>query len=159
MKITLRKIHEDAVLPEAGTRWSVGYDLAVCEDSVVPYGGHALLRTGLELASVNPMDSGGRVLTELQIRPRSSLFPKWGLIIPNSPGTVDSDYRGELLLSTLHIPTYGSLRNDTKIVIPAGTRLAQLVVAAAYIPYYQFALEGETVMETARGAGGFGSTG
>ena len=84
---------------------------------------------------------------EAQIRPRSS-FGVRGIIMPNSPGTIDTDYRGEVsvLLTTL---------NDEKVEIKAGERIAQMVISKVYSPSIVF----DKVDETFRGENGFGSTG
>jgi dUTP pyrophosphatase len=87
--------------------------------------------------------------TEMQIRPRSGLALKHGFIIPNSPGTVDEDYRGCLMAGLLYF-------GKRPYTIHHGDRIAQAVIAdiRRYAP-----VEAEDLSETARGAGGFGSTG
>ncbi len=167
MKLVFKRLHSDATLPTRATPGSVGYDLAVCQDVVVPWNGHALLSTGVALARAVVADSYAdwTKAHELQLRPRSSLFPKWRLIIPNSPGTIDPDYRGEIRVSVLHVPTAdteitwapGSVQRA--VVIPAGTKVAQLVVAAAYLPEPGWAAEHDLGDPSERGVGGFGSTG
>jgi dUTP pyrophosphatase len=172
LKLTFKRLHPNATLPTRATAGSVGYDLAVSEDCVVPWNGHALLPTGIALhgIAVTEPASWGKVF-ELQLRPRSSLFPKWGLLIPNSPGTIDSDYRGEIKISVLHNhPEEGEIPPTTVwhrgdrgdkigIAIPAGTKIAQLVVAVPPLPEIQWAAEHESGDPSERGDGGFGSTG
>lgn len=101
----------------------------------------ALIPTGLALA----IPPGW----EAQIRPRSGLALRHGLTIPNSPGTIDSDYRGPLGVILLNL-------GDAPVTIRHGDRIAQMVVAPA--PQVRFDLV-EALEETARGQGGFGSTG
>ncbi|MFW2351458.1 dUTP diphosphatase, partial [Qipengyuania sp.] len=86
---------------------------------------------------------------EIQVRPRSGLALKHGITVPNTPGTIDSDYRGELKVILIN-------HGADPFAIARGDRVAQLVLA----PVTQAAWEAvETLDETARGAGGFGSTG
>jgi len=86
---------------------------------------------------------------EMQVRPRSGLALKHGITLPNAPGTIDADYRGELKII---------LQNGGKepVTIHRGERIAQLVFARHESPEL---MESESLGETARGAGGFGSTG
>jgi dUTP pyrophosphatase len=87
--------------------------------------------------------------TEMQIRPRSGLALRHGLIVPNSPGTVDADYRGEVMVGLMYLRREG-------FVIHHGDRIAQAVIAdIRRLPV----VEAERLSETGRGAGGFGSTG
>ncbi|EAQ26337.1 MULTISPECIES: dUTP diphosphatase [unclassified Roseovarius] len=104
-------------------------------------GARVLVPTGLRLAV--PMGY------EVQVRPRSGLALKHGITLPNSPGTIDSDYRGPLGVIVMNAGTEG-------FEITHGMRIAQMVVAP--VAQARFTLV-ETLDETARGAGGFGSTG
>ena len=135
----------DLPLPAYETTGSAGMDLraAVAEDQPLTLapGARALVPTGLKIA----LQPG----YEAQVRPRSGLALKHGLTCLNSPGTIDSDYRGEIgvILANLGAEPF---------VVRRGERIAQLVIAA----YAQAMLEEVTALdETARGAGGFGSTG
>ncbi|MCB1332692.1 MAG: dUTP diphosphatase [Roseivivax sp.] len=104
-------------------------------------GARALVPTGLTLEIPKGY--------EVQVRPRSGLALKHGITLPNSPGTIDSDYRGELGVIVMNA-------GDAPFEIAHGDRIAQMVVA----PVVQAAFEiAETLQTTARGAGGFGSTG
>lgn len=104
-------------------------------------GDRALVPTGLRLAIPQGF--------EVQVRPRSGLALKHGLTVPNSPGTIDSDYRGPLGVILLNA-------GDAEFHIAHGERIAQMVVA----PVIQARLTlTDTLDETARGSGGFGSTG
>lgn len=130
-------------LPTYATAGAAGLDLvaAVAEPVTLPPGGRALVPTGL-IVAVPPG-------FELQVRPRSGLALRHGLIVPNSPGTIDSDYRGEVQVILLNA-------GEAPFTVARGMRIAQAVLA----PVTRLAWrEVETVDETARGAGGFGSSG
>ncbi len=130
-------------LPAYATDQAAGMDLlaAVSADVVVPAGGRALIPTGIAIAL--PPDY------ELQIRPRSGLALKNGITLPNTPGTIDADYRGEIGVILLNT-------SDQAFTVSRGMRIAQAVLA----PVLRVAwAEVETLDDTARGTGGFGSTG
>lgn len=147
MKIEIARLpHSDGIeLPAYGTEGAAGMDLraAVPADAplVIAPGQRALVPTGLTIA-VPPG-------YEAQVRPRSGLALKFGVTCLNSPGTIDSDYRGEvgvILANTGAEP----------FTINRGDRIAQMVIAA----YEKIAwAEVSTLSETQRGQGGFGSTG
>jgi len=130
-------------LPSPATAGSAGVDLsaAVEKDLLIPPGGRALVPTGFAIALPEGF--------EAQVRPRSGLALRHGLTLPNAPGTIDSDYRGEIqviLLNAGHEP----------FRVRRGDRIAQLVVA----PVTRVAFEEvEQLAGTGRGAGGFGHTG
>lgn len=131
--------------PAYETDGSAGMDLraAVPEDQPITLapGGRALVPTGLKIA----LETG----FEAQVRPRSGLALKHGVTCLNSPGTIDSDYRGEVGVILANL-------GSEAFVVRRGERIAQMVIArferAAWI-------EADSLDETARGAGGFGSTG
>ena len=128
-------------LPEYATQGSSGVDLRASEDHIIKSGERALVATGIRLA----IPAG----YEVQVRPRSGLALKHGIIIPNAPGTIDSDYRGEVKVILMNLG-----RED--FIIKAGDRIAQMVLA----PVAKISWEERAELEeTARGAGGFGSTG
>ncbi|MBU6395320.1 MAG: dUTP diphosphatase [Sphingomonadales bacterium] len=133
--------NDDLPLPAYATTGAAGMDVVSAEDvEIVPGARHAVA-TGLAMA----IPAG----FEIQVRPRSGLALKHGVTVPNTPGTIDSDYRGELkvIMINLGAETFSIRRGD---------RVAQLVLA----PVTQASwLEVEELDETARGAGGFGSTG
>lgn len=135
----------DLGLPLYATAGAAGADLrANLPDRgtvTLAAGARALIPTGLRLAIPEGF--------EVQIRPRSGLALKHGITLPNSPGTIDSDYRGPLGVIVMNA-------GDEAFVISHGDRIAQMVVAP--VIRAKFALA-ETLDETARGAGGFGSTG
>lgn len=136
---------EGLALPAYETTGSAGLDLraAVPEDAPVTLdpGQRALVPTGLKIA----LDHG----FEAQVRPRSGLALKHGLTCLNSPGTIDSDYRGEVGVILIN-------HGNEPFVIRRGERIAQMVIAAHA---QAMITEVETLDDTARGTGGFGSTG
>ena len=130
-------------LPEYETLQSAGMDLPAAIDSPMTLspGEHAMLPTGLAIAL-----PGGY---EAQIRPRSGLAARNGVTVLNTPGTIDADYRGELKVILINLGT-------EPFEIERGMRIAQMVIA----PVTQGKLtEVDDLSDTARGAGGFGSTG
>lgn len=136
---------EGLALPAYETTGSAGMDLraAVAEDAPVTLepGARALVPTGLKIA----LEPG----FEAQVRPRSGLALKHGITCLNTPGTIDSDYRGEVGVILVNL-------GQEPFVIRRGERIAQMVIAR----HEQAAIaEVDSLDETARGAGGFGSTG
>jgi dUTP pyrophosphatase len=131
--------------PEYQTPGASGFDLraAIPEDEPVHLypGDGALIPTGLAIS----VPAG----YELQIRPRSGLAYQYGVIVLNSPGTIDSDYRGEIKV------LLANLGNDA-VAIEAGQRIAQAVLCPVLSAKF---VEVESLDDTERGAGGFGSTG
>ena len=135
----------DLPLPAYETGGSAGMDLraAVAEDAPLTLapGARALVPTGLKIA----LEIG----YEAQVRPRSGLALKHGLTCLNSPGTIDSDYRGEVGVILIN-------HGQEPFVIKRGERIAQMVIAR----HAQAVIaEVDSLDETVRGAGGFGSTG
>ncbi len=114
---------------------------AVAEPVVVKPGRRVLVPTGFAIA----LPAG----FELQMRPRSGLALKHGIVLPNSPGTIDEDYRGELQIIVMNA-------GDEPFTITRGMRIGQGVVAPVVRAQW---VEVEVLPETARGVGGFGSTG
>ncbi|MFL7792092.1 MAG: dUTP diphosphatase [Anaerolineae bacterium] len=136
--------HADGLpLPAYATPGSAGMDLcaAVEEPLVLEPGKRALVPTGLRIA----LPEG----YEAQIRPRSGLAIKDGITVSNAPGTVDSDYRGEVKVGLVNL-------SDEAYTIRRGDRIAQMVVAPVTRVAWQPV---PSLDETERGAGGFGSTG
>lgn len=134
---------EGLPLPAYATDGAAGMDLlaAVTAPLVIPPGGRALVPTGLRIA----LPQGH----ELQVRPRSGLALKSGIVLPNSPGTIDEDYRGELGVIMLNAGT-------EPFTVERGMRIAQAVLAPVTRAAWQ---EVADLPDTDRGAGGFGSTG
>jgi dUTP pyrophosphatase len=130
-------------LPDYATPGAAGLDLlaAIAAPVTLAPGARALIPTGLAMQLPDGY--------EAQIRPRSGLALKHGLTVLNAPGTVDSDYRGELSVLLVNL-------GEGPVTLSRGERIAQLVVA----PVQRIAWrEEESLSETARGAGGYGSTG
>ncbi len=134
---------ENMTLPAYATEHAAGMDLcaAVSTDVVLVPGERKLIPTGISIA----LPEG----YEAQVRPRSGLALKNGVTVLNSPGTIDADYRGEIQVILANL-------GEETFTVARGMRIAQMVVA----PYSRVAWEEvEKLPETARGAGGFGSTG
>ncbi len=131
----------DLPLPAYATDGAAGMDVVSVEDVTLEPGARHAVATGLSMAIPRGY--------EIQVRPRSGLAFKHGITVPNTPGTIDSDYRGELKVLLIN-------HGREPFVIARGDRIAQLVLA----PVVQAAWdEVEELDATARGAGGFGSTG
>jgi dUTP pyrophosphatase len=128
-------------LPAYATEHAAGMDVVSAEDVTLPPGGRHAVATGFAMA----IPAG----YEVQVRPRSGLALKHGISLPNTPGTIDADYRGELKVIMINLGT-------ESFEIARGDRIAQLVAAPVQAAVFA---EVETLDETARGAGGFGSTG
>ncbi len=128
-------------VPAYATAGAAGMDVVSAEDVTLPPMGRHAVATGFALA----IPPG----YEVQVRPRSGLALKHGISLPNTPGTIDSDYRGELRIILINLGT-------EPFAIARGDRIAQLLVAPVQPARF---VEVETLDETARGAGGFGSTG
>ncbi|MEO8227130.1 MAG: dUTP diphosphatase [Gemmatimonadota bacterium] len=132
---------EGLPLPSPATPGSAGSDLASAEDGTLAPSERRLFRTGFRIA----LPEG----YECQLRPRSGLALKHGITLPNSPATIDSDYRGELLVALINLGT-------EPFEVTRGMRIAQMVVARVeQVAFRQV----EALPETARGVSGFGSTG
>ena len=141
MTLRFKRIHPDAVLPAYAHPSDAGMDVRSVADIVIPPGGRALVPTGL-VAIIPPM-------YEIQVRPRSGLALKHGVTVLNTPGTIDSGYRGEI---GVILANFG----DKEFSVSKGDKVAQLVFAPVVQPEV---LETDTIDETDRGGGGFGSTG
>ena len=145
VEISVKRLphNTDLPLPEYETVQSAGMDLPAAIDSPMTLspGEHAMVPTGLAIAL-----PGGY---EAQIRPRSGLAARNGVTVLNTPGTIDADYRGEVKVILINLGT-------EPFEIERGMRIAQMVIA----PVTQGKLtEVDDLSDTARGAGGFGSTG
>ena len=141
MTLAFRRIHPDAVLPAYAHPSDAGMDVRSVEDVEIAPGSRSLVHTGL----VMNLPPG----YEAQVRPRSGLALKFGVTVLNTPGTIDSGYRGEV---GVILANFG----DAPFAVKKGDRIAQVVVA----PVTQAEIvETDEVGVTDRGAGGFGSTG
>jgi dUTP pyrophosphatase len=132
---------EGLPLPAYATDGAAGMDVVSAEDVDLAPGARHAVATGLSVA----IPAG----YEIQVRPRSGLALKHGVTVPNTPGTIDSDYRGELKVIMINLGA------DT-FAIRRGDRVAQLVLAPVTRGSW---LEVDELDATARGEGGFGSTG
>jgi len=133
----------DLPLPASATADSAGLDLLAAIDApqTLAPGARALIPTGLAIALPRGF--------EAQVRPRSGLALKNGITVLNSPGTIDADYRGEIGVVLINMA-------DEPFEISRGMRIAQMIVAPVTQLVWQ---EQEDLSETARGTGGYGSTG
>ena len=143
VRITREPHAGDLPLPRAESEGAAGLDLHAAADAPLRLapGERALVPTGFRIA----LPPGH----EAQVRPRSGLALRHGILIPNAPGTVDADYRGEIQVILMNA-------GDADFEIARGDRIAQLVVASVLRPEWE---EVETLDVTDRGAGGFGHTG
>jgi dUTP pyrophosphatase len=132
---------EGLPLPAYATPGAAGMDVVAAEDLDLAPGQRHAVATGYKVAIPEGY--------EIQVRPRSGLAFKHGISVPNTPGTIDSDYRGELKILLIN---HGS----EPFAIRRGERIAQLVPAAVTLAEFD---EVDELCETARGTGGFGSTG
>lgn len=132
---------EGLPLPAYATAGAAGMDIVAAEDVVIAPGARYPVATGLCVAIPHGY--------EIQVRPRSGLALKHGITVPNTPGTIDSDYRGELKVLLIN-------HGAQDFAIARGDRVAQLVLAPVVQGNW---LEVDTLDDTARGEGGFGSTG
>ncbi len=132
---------EGLELPAYATDGAAGMDVLSAEDVTLKPGGRHAVATGLAVA----IPPG----YEIQVRPRSGLALKHGITVPNTPGTIDSDYRGELKVILINL-------GDADFSILRGDRIAQLVLAPVVRASW---LKVDELDETVRGEGGFGSTG
>ena len=131
----------DLPLPSYATSGSAGLDLRCAEALTLKPGARALVATGIAIALPGNF--------EAQVRPRSGLAVKHGVTVLNAPGTIDADYRGEIKVPLINLGT-------EDFIIARGDRIAQMVVAPVTTAEL---IEVEALDETARGAGGFGSSG
>ncbi len=132
---------EGLALPAYATSGAAGMDVLAAEDVTLAPGARHAVATGFAVAIPEGY--------EIQVRPRSGLALKHGISVPNTPGTIDSDYRGEVKVIVIN---HGS----EDFAIARGDRVAQLVLAPVTLAAWH---EVDALDDTARGAGGFGSTG
>ncbi|WP_417621088.1 dUTP diphosphatase [Parasphingorhabdus sp.] len=131
----------DLPLPSYETSGSAGMDVRAAEALTIAPSKRGLVGTGFAFAIPEGY--------EIQVRPRSGLALKNGIGVPNSPGTIDSDYRGELKVILIN-------HGEEEFVIQRGDRIAQIIVAPVQ---RGILVEVDDLDETQRGSGGFGSTG
>jgi dUTP pyrophosphatase len=148
MRIKIKKLHPYAVVPRYITPGASGFDLVAVEDVRLNPGETKLVKTGLS------MDVGPGY--ELQIRPRSGLSLKTKFRVANSPGTVDSDFRGEIQVVAHHAGCSCAPDSTGPIEIKMGDRIAQGIIQAVEQATFEIVDE---LDDTNRGHGAFGSTG
>ena len=141
-EIPVRLLREGAVVPQRANPGDAGLDLVACERCELEPGERAVVGTGVALAI--PDGYAGFV------QPRSGLARRHGITIVNTPGLIDSGYRGELQITLLNTDT------EHPFVVEAGMRIAQLVVLQ--VPHVEL-VEVEELPESERGTAGFGSSG
>lgn len=143
MKIKVKKLRPNAILPQCQTKHSAGMDLHTCVDKpiVIKPGKWELIPTGIAIAVPEGY--------EAQIRPRSGIAIKNGITILNTPGTIDADYRGGINVILIN-------HGQEDFVVNNGDRIAQMIIAKYERATWQ---EVKSLDKTARGDGGFGSTG
>lgn len=143
LPVKIARLHPDAQLPRYQTPGSAGFDLVSVERVELNSGEWRAISTGLAIELP--------VGYELQIRPRSGLALKKGVTLLNSPGTIDSDYRGEIKVILINF-------GKEPVILEKGERIAQGVIAPVIQTQWE-EVEREELTPTQRGAGGFGSTG
>jgi dUTP pyrophosphatase len=143
VEIRFLRLHQGAQLPAYQTEHAAGLDLHACIEAPVTLapGDIAMIPCGFAMAIPHGF--------EAQVRPRSGLATKHGIGMPNSPGTVDSDYRGEMKVPLVNL-------GRAAFTVEHGMRIAQMVVAPVARATVRVV---EELDGTSRGAGGFGSTG
>ncbi len=143
MRVNIKKLHENAIVPTYGTEFSAGADLYACMEEAVTIlpGKTEMIHTGIAMEV--PVGYAGLVYA------RSGLACKKGLAPANKVGVVDADYRGEIMIA-LHN------HSDEPVTVEPKERVAQMVIAPFLAVDYQVVDE---LTDTVRGEGGFGSTG
>lgn len=144
MKLKIKKLREDAVLPRRATEGSAGYDLSACIKESILIKPHEIVKIPTGIAAA-PEDSS----VVLLIYARSGLASNHGIAPANCVGVVDSDYRGEIIVPLINL-------SGEYYTLQPGERIAQLVVTPVLLPEIE---ECDVLPGTHRGAGGFGSTG
>lgn len=142
--MNIKKLKDNAIVPTYATAGSAAFDLYSTQDIIIEPGNRELVSTGLSFEIPEGY--------EIQIRPRSGIAYKWGITVLNSPGTIDSDYTGELKVILIN-----HSESDYSFRVCEGDRIAQGVLAKVE-PHQQFTVVDE-IKNTDRGQGGFGSSG
>ena len=142
--LKIKKLNENAVVPAQATAGSAGMDLSACLDNdvIIAPGEIKLIPTGLAAAPDTDQCA-------LLIYPRSGLASKHGISLANCVGVVDSDYRGEIKIPLIN-------NSHESFTVTNGMRIAQMIMTPVIIPRIEAA---DSLDETQRSAGGFGSTG
>ncbi|MBW2974912.1 dUTP diphosphatase [Candidatus Woesearchaeota archaeon] len=141
MKVRIKKINENAVIPKYAHKGDAGVDLYSAEDYLLKPGERILVSTGIKMAIPQGY--------EAQVRPKSGLALKHGVTVCNTPGTVDSSYRGEVGCIMINL-------GNEDFKIEKGKKIAQIIFNKVEEAEFE---EVDELDETTRGEGGFGSTG
>ena len=141
MEIKLKRLNDDAVLPDKAYDDAAGYDLYSVEEKVIESGGFSGIKTGWSI-QLPPR-------TEAQIRPKSGLAIRHGVTVLNAPGTIDPDYRGEIIVILIN-------HGADAFVVEKGSKIAQMVISELCDTRLSTVDE---LDETSRDARGFGSSG
>jgi len=142
--LKVKKLNPDAVLPKYNYPSDSGFDLHSVEDIIIPAFGRAFVPTGLSFQFSEGL--------EIQVRTKSGLAINQGLMVLNSPGTVDQGYSGEIKVIIFNT-------NNTTVTISKGMKVAQAVLCPVLNGKFVDLVEVDTFEETDRGSNGFGSTG
>jgi dUTP pyrophosphatase len=143
VEIRFKRIHPGTQMPAYQSAEAAGMDLHACLDAPVTLQPGDLARIPLGFIMAIPKGHEG------QVRPRSGLAAKFGVTVPNAPGTIDSDYRGEAMVALINL-------GRAAFTVEHGMRIAQLIVAPVLHVQVR---EVDELDATQRGSGGFGSTG
>lgn len=145
LKVKVKRVRDSAKLPHSGSVIAAGYDLsaAIDEDIIISPGCWAAVPTGIAIEPESDAVVGF-------VLPRSGLGAKHGVVLRNSVGVIDADYRGEIIVTLVNTG------EDNFFVVHPGDRIAQLVFLPVFAAEF---VEAEELSETGRGASGFGSTG
>lgn len=141
MKVQITKIKDNAVIPKYAHKGDAGVDLYACEEYMLKPGDRILVSTGIKIAVPEGY--------EAQVRPRSGLALKHGISICNTPGTIDSGYRGEVRVILIN-------HGKDEFMVEEGMRIAQMIINKVEEVEFE---EVDELDETTRGEGGFGHTG
>jgi dUTP pyrophosphatase len=141
--VTIPCVYEEGFAPRYASTHAAGADLQafLLEPVIIPAGEYRLIPTGVHMAIPEGMEG--------QIRPRSGLALKHGMTVLNAPGTIDSDYRGEIKVTLIN-------HGKGPFTVNRGDRIAQIVIAPIAAGYFEKA---DSLEDSPRGTGGFGSTG
>jgi len=142
IRVYFNRLHADAKIPEYGSFDAAGCDLYAVEDVDLEPGDIEVIHCGFSMEFPKEI--------EAQIRPRSGMAIKEGLTVVNSPGTVDADYRGEIMVGMINV-------SKTTKTVRKGDRIAQMVFVPIYRAHFLETTSG--LSDTTRGVNGFGSTG
>lgn len=141
MELKILKLSQEAIIPQYAHKDDSGMDLFSINDLILKPGEHKLVKTGISIELPEN--------TEAQIRPRSGLALKNGITVLNTPGTIDEGYRGEIGIILIN-------HSNEEFEIKKGMKIAQMVIMPVLKPTIKIV---DTLSETKRGNGGFGSTG